>query len=69
MQEAMIQAGVEVVAAYGIRIFADYMPAEKLADPEFYARLVELEAVAGAQSPYRLIARYNQLLGRKLETS
>ncbi len=65
VQEAMSQAGVEVVAEYGVRIFADYLPAEKLADPEFSARLLELEMAAGALSPYRLIARYTHLLGRK----
>lgn len=67
MQEAMAQAGVEVLAEYGIRIFADYLPPEKLADPEFFARLLELETVAGILHPYKLIARYTQLLGRKPE--
>lgn len=65
VQEAMAQAGVEMLAEYGVRIFADYLPAEKLADPEFVAHLLELETVAGALHPYRLIARYTQLLGRK----
>ena len=67
MQEAMAQAGVEVLAEYGIRIFADYLPPEKLADPEFFARLLELETVASILHPYKLIARYTQLLGRKPE--
>lgn len=65
VQEALNDAGVEVVAEYGVRIFADYLPADKLADPEFLARLLELEAAAGAIDPYRLIARYTHLLGRK----
>ena len=65
VQQAMTQAGMEVVAEYGIRIFADYLPVEKLADPEFFARLLELETAAGILQPYRLIARYAQLLGRK----
>lgn len=68
VQEAMTQAGMEVVAEYGVRIFADYLPAEKLADPEFFARLLELEMAAGTLHPYRLIARYTHLLGRKLIT-
>ena len=67
MQEAMTQVGVEVVATYGVRVFADYVPAEQLTDPHFYARLLELESIAGTLLPYRQIARYNQLLGRKLE--
>jgi S-adenosylmethionine-dependent methyltransferase len=65
MQEAMAQAGMEVMARYGVRIFADHVPAEKLADPEFLARMLELEIAAGPLDPYRQIARYNQLLGRK----
>jgi ubiquinone/menaquinone biosynthesis C-methylase UbiE len=65
VQEAMAQAGVEMVAEYGVRIFADYLPVEKLADPEFFGRLLELETVAGTLHPYRLVARYTQLLGRK----
>ena len=61
----MVRVGLELMAEYGVRIFADYVPAEKLADPEFYARLLELELEAGSISPYKLIARYNQLLARK----
>jgi S-adenosylmethionine-dependent methyltransferase len=68
MQEAMARAGMEVVARYGVRIFADYVPAEKLADAELFACALELEMAAGPLDPYRQIARYNQLLGRKLET-
>jgi S-adenosylmethionine-dependent methyltransferase len=67
VQETMNQAGVEVVAEYGVRIFADYLPAEKLADPEFLACLLDLEMAAGSLHPYRLIARYTHLLGRKSE--
>lgn len=65
VQEAMAQAGLEMLAEYGVRIFADYLPAEKLGDPEFFARLLDLEMAAGILHPYRLIARYIQLLGRK----
>jgi S-adenosylmethionine-dependent methyltransferase len=65
VREAMTQAGIEGVAEYGIRIFADYLPAENLADGEFFAHLVELEMSAGGLDPYRLIGRYVHLLGRK----
>jgi S-adenosylmethionine-dependent methyltransferase len=67
VQETMNQARVEMVAEYGVRIFADYLADEKLADPEFFSLLLELEAVAGTLYPYRLIARYTYLLGRKPE--
>jgi S-adenosylmethionine-dependent methyltransferase len=69
VQEAMTQTNVKIVATYGVRIFADYLPIEKLADPEFFARLLELELTAGTLHPYRLIARYTQWLGRKPEGS
>jgi S-adenosylmethionine-dependent methyltransferase len=65
VQETMNQVRVKMVAEYGVRIFADYLPVEKLADPEFFARLLELEAVAGTLYPYKLIARYTHLLGEK----
>jgi S-adenosylmethionine-dependent methyltransferase len=65
MHEALDQAGLDVVAEYGVRIFSDYMPAERLGDPEFLDRLLELETVAGALHPYKLIARYNHFLARK----
>jgi S-adenosylmethionine-dependent methyltransferase len=69
VQETINQAGVEMVAEYGVRIFADYVADEKLADLDFFSRLLELEAVAGTLYPYRLIARYIQLLGRKSEAT
>jgi S-adenosylmethionine-dependent methyltransferase len=67
VQETMNQVRVEMVAEHGVRIFADYLPAEKLADPEFFACLLDLEMAAGSLHPYRLIARYTHLLGRKSE--
>jgi hypothetical protein len=68
VEAALTRAGIDVVAAYGVRIFADYMPVDKLADPAFYSRLLSLETAAGALLPYRLLARYHQLLGRKAGT-
>jgi 2-polyprenyl-3-methyl-5-hydroxy-6-metoxy-1,4-benzoquinol methylase len=65
---ALTRAGVDVVAAYGVRIFADYMPADRLSDPAFYARLLSLETAASTLLPYRLLARYHHLLGRKETT-
>ena len=48
---------------------ADYLPEEKLADPAFYACLLGLELEAGGLSPYRLIARYTQMLGTRTRLS
>ena len=66
VRQTMAGAGLTVVAEYGIRIFADHLPAEKLADPAFFTSLWELEVAAGHRDPYRQIGRYRQMIGRKL---
>jgi S-adenosylmethionine-dependent methyltransferase len=65
VNETVTQMDMDVVAEYGVRIFADYMPPAKLDDPAFYARLLDLEAAAGMRHPYKSIARYNQILAKK----
>jgi S-adenosylmethionine-dependent methyltransferase len=65
MQAAMARVGIEPVAHYGVRVLADYVAGDKLADRSFWSQLFELEASAGSHSPYRDIARYGYLLGRK----
>ena len=65
VRQAMAGAGLTVVAEYGVRIFADHLPAEKLADPDFFTSLWELEVAAGRRDPYRQIGRYRQIIGRK----
>jgi S-adenosylmethionine-dependent methyltransferase len=67
--EMLAQLGIETMAAYGVRIFADYVAADQLADPAFYARLWDLERDAGLLEPYAQIARYCLLIGRKPENS
>jgi S-adenosylmethionine-dependent methyltransferase len=67
VQENAARAGIDIVGHQGVRIFADYMPEEKLRDAAFWARLLELEAAAGALFPYRLIARYHHIMGRKVK--
>jgi S-adenosylmethionine-dependent methyltransferase len=67
MREILAQLGMESVATYGVRIFADYVAAEKLADPAFLSQLWELERAAGLVSPYAQIARYNLLVTQKPE--
>jgi S-adenosylmethionine-dependent methyltransferase len=54
-----------VTATYGIRIFADYLPRTRLADPEFFADLLRLEADMAGQAPYLSLARYVHLLARQ----
>jgi S-adenosylmethionine-dependent methyltransferase len=65
MGQTLAQLGMETVARYGVRIFADYVAAAKLADPGFYARLWDLERDAGLLAPYAQIARYGLLVSTK----
>jgi S-adenosylmethionine-dependent methyltransferase len=67
MREALIGTGIDVVAEYGVRIFADYVSGDKLVDPASYASLLELERAASTLDPYRQIARYTLFLGIKME--
>jgi S-adenosylmethionine-dependent methyltransferase len=67
VRQAMAQAGLDEVATHGVRIFADYQPSEKLADPAFLEQLTALELAASGLEPYRSIARYIQLIGVKPE--
>jgi S-adenosylmethionine-dependent methyltransferase len=65
LREALQEEGVEIMAEYGIRIFSDHFKADELTDPAFYRRLSELEMAASPLEPYRSVARYLHLLGRK----
>jgi SAM-dependent methyltransferase len=65
VREAMMRLGVRVVEEHGVRIFADYVPAGQLTDPDCQAQLAELEAAASTLAPYRQIARYNLIVGTK----
>jgi hypothetical protein len=68
MRGAMARAGIEPVAQYGVRVLADYVAADRLSEPAFWSQLFELEASAGSRAPYRDIARYGHLVGRKQPT-
>jgi S-adenosylmethionine-dependent methyltransferase len=65
VEQTVAEIGIAEVSRYGVRVLADYMPLEKLADPEFFSQLLELETAVGRLHPYKLIARYTQFLGRK----
>jgi S-adenosylmethionine-dependent methyltransferase len=67
VQEALSRLGIETVAQYGVRIFADHMPADRLADPGFRTQLMALEIATSALAPYRQIARYILTVGKKRE--
>jgi S-adenosylmethionine-dependent methyltransferase len=57
--------GFCVTAGYGVRSFADYMPADRLADAAFFDTLLDLELAAASRSPYRSMARYVHLVAKK----
>jgi SAM-dependent methyltransferase len=57
--------GLSLVADRGVRIFADYVPGERLADPDFFEKLLQLELATAGRDPYRRLARYAHLLARK----
>jgi len=61
--------GIVAVADYGVRVVADYLPPAKLANSQFYGKLLELEKAMGGLAPYKPIARYHQLLMRKSRTA
>ncbi len=60
------QAGLAVEADYGIRCLGDYWGSnEQKLDPEIYGRLARLEAALAERHPYKLLARFFQVVARK----
>jgi S-adenosylmethionine-dependent methyltransferase len=54
-----------VAAVCGVRLFADFVPPERLYDPEFFDILLRLEKAVAFRPPYMLLARYIHLLSHK----
>ena len=59
------ELGLTVTATCGVRIFADYVPRERLDEPEFCDALLRLETTASALVPYKSLARYIHLIAHK----
>lgn len=57
--------GLTVTATYGVRVFADYVPGERLDDPDFFDALLRLELAAATRAPYKLLARYVQVVAQR----
>jgi S-adenosylmethionine-dependent methyltransferase len=57
----LTQAGLEVVAQYGVRVFSDYLDLGEPAS-EAYRQLLELELILGARPEFAAIARYTQVV-------
>jgi len=58
-------AGLVVTGTYGVRAFADYVPRARLEEADFFDALLELELAAADRAPYRLLARYLQMIAHK----
>lgn len=67
VNQAVAQAGLRVIADYGIGVFSEYASDDKLKQaPDFAAMLLELERTAAPMEQYRGIARYRQVLAKKI---
>lgn len=58
-------AAIHVIAHEGIFAFSDYLPPETLEDPSCFPTLLRLELEAGGLSPFREVARYLHIWGRR----
>jgi S-adenosylmethionine-dependent methyltransferase len=61
----LIDMGLTITENLGVRIFADYVPHERLDEAEFFDALLRLEMASAAQPPYHQLARYAHLLAHK----
>jgi SAM-dependent methyltransferase len=57
-------AGLRVLAARGVRVVADYLPAALSGTPDAYARLLSFERTLGARPDFAAVARYTQIIAR-----
>lgn len=63
--DLLAQSGLQSCGNFGIRIFADFFPAEQLREGNFFRKVMELERRAVDQDPYRQLGRYIHILARK----
>ncbi|MFQ5656067.1 MAG: methyltransferase domain-containing protein [Candidatus Methylomirabilales bacterium] len=64
--QAQLQAtGIDILAHQGIFVFSDYVPPGTLEDPSNFTALLRLETEAGTLSPFKEVARYLHLWGRR----
>lgn len=61
----LVDLGLEITVVCGVRAFADFVPSERLDDPEFFEALLKLELAAVDRSPYNRLARYVQIIAHK----
>jgi S-adenosylmethionine-dependent methyltransferase len=61
----LVELGLDVAALCGVRVFADFVPRDRLDNPSFFDTLLRLELAAATRIPYCLMARYVHLLAHK----
>jgi S-adenosylmethionine-dependent methyltransferase len=66
LSELATEVGLEVIAARGVRVVADYLPASLSDTAETYARLLAFERTLGARPAFAAVARYTQIIARRL---
>ncbi|MGB8507751.1 MAG: hypothetical protein WCD76_05055, partial [Pyrinomonadaceae bacterium] len=59
-------ASLDVVAARGVRVFADYLPPSLTENEQDYARVFNLELNLGARPCFAAVARYIQIIARRV---
>jgi S-adenosylmethionine-dependent methyltransferase len=64
LRTLVAQAGLEVVAEHGVRVFFDYLSIENPPEPT-YSQIFELESTLGARPEFFAIARYIQTIARR----
>lgn len=66
VEAALVDAGLEPVAHYGIRCVTDVIPDDgRKHDPDYYADLLRLELALCDRYPYRDLARLWQVVARR----
>ncbi len=66
LRTLLSEAGLEVIAEYGIRVFSDYLPQAQLVEAANYPRLLALEKQLGKRPEFAAIARYTQMIARQM---
>jgi 2-polyprenyl-3-methyl-5-hydroxy-6-metoxy-1,4-benzoquinol methylase len=68
LRALVAQAGLEVVAEHGVRVFFDYLDIENPTDAT-NSQILELESTLGARPEFFAIARYIQAIARRPRAS
>lgn len=65
VREMLNRSGFQSIGEFGLRIFSDFYPEEKLKEQNFYNEVIELERQAIDKDPYRQMCRYIHIIARK----